>query len=83
MSSQVLPIVSWYRSSWVQTQLMETVRGRYIATYKTGRALESLGSIKFTHEEESEGAIPFLHTIIDRKLDRSVKLLVSVRKPTS
>ena len=59
---------------------METVRGRYIAMYKTGTALESLGSIKFTHEEESEGTIPFLHSIIDRKLDRSVKLLVYRKK---
>ena len=27
-------------------------------------------SIKFTHEEESEGAIPFLDTLIVRKPDR-------------
>ncbi|XP_072039173.1 uncharacterized protein [Amphiura filiformis] len=38
-------------------------------------------SIKFTYEEESEGTIPFLDTLIVRKEDDTVKLLV-YRKPT-
>ena len=35
---------------------------------------------KFTHEEENEGLIPFLDTLITRKPDRSVKLLVYRKK---
>ena len=39
------------------------------------------GSIKFTYEKETNGQIPFLDTLIVRKLDGSVKLLV-YRKAT-
>ena len=39
------------------------------------------GSIKFTYEKEEDGKLPFLDTIIVRKEDGSVKLLV-YRKPT-
>jgi hypothetical protein len=39
------------------------------------------GSIKFTYEQESERSLPFLDTLIVRKEDGSVKLLV-YRKPT-
>ena len=38
--------------------------------------LDETGSMKFTHELEVEGKIPFLDTIIVRKQDDSVKLLV-------
>ena len=34
------------------------------------------GSIKFTYEKETSGQIPFLDTLIVRKPDGSVKLLV-------
>jgi len=44
-------------------------------------AADSTDSIKFTHEEEKSGQIPFLDTLIIRKPDGSVKLLV-YRKPT-
>jgi hypothetical protein len=43
--------------------------------------VDKSGSIKFTHEEESEGSLPFLDTLIVRKQDGSVKLMV-YRKPT-
>ena len=38
------------------------------------------GSIKFTHEEESNGSIPVLDTLITRKPDGTVKLLVYRKK---
>ncbi len=43
--------------------------------------IDKSNSIKFTHEEEKEGTIPFLDTLIVRKPDKSVKLLV-YRKAT-
>ena len=45
--------------------------------------VDDTGSIKFTHEEESDGTIPFLDTLIVmivRKPDRTVKLLVYRKK---
>ena len=39
------------------------------------------GSIKFTYEQESEGSLPFLDTLIVRKADGTIKLQV-YRKPT-
>ena len=42
--------------------------------------VDPTGSIKFTHEEESEGKIPFLDTLIVRKPDGTVKLLVYRKK---
>ena len=43
--------------------------------------VDGSGSIKFTFEKESEGKLPFLDTLIVRKEDGSLKLLV-YRKPT-
>ena len=43
--------------------------------------VDKSGSIKFTYEKESEGKLPFLDTLIVKKEDGSVKLLV-YRKPT-
>ena len=43
--------------------------------------IDKSGSIKFTYEEEEQGRIPFLDTLIVRKEDGSVKVLV-YRKPT-
>ena len=43
--------------------------------------VDESGSIKFTFEKESEGKLPFLDTLIVRKEDGSLKLLVH-RKPT-
>ena len=42
--------------------------------------VDTTGSIKFTYEEEAEGRIPFLDTLIVRKEDGSVKLLVYRKK---
>ena len=42
--------------------------------------MDTTNSIKFTHEEESNGTIPFLDTLIVRKPDKSIKLLVYRKK---
>ena len=42
--------------------------------------VDKIGSIQFTHEEESDGTIPFLDTLIVRKEDGSLKLLVYRKK---
>jgi hypothetical protein len=42
--------------------------------------VDTTGSIKFTHEEEKDGTIPFLDTLIVRKADNTVKLLVYRKK---
>ena len=42
--------------------------------------VDETNSIKFTHEEECDGAIPFLNTRITRKPDGSFKLLVYRKK---
>ncbi|XP_072019530.1 uncharacterized protein [Amphiura filiformis] len=43
--------------------------------------VDKSGSIKFTFEQESQGSLPFLDTLIVKKDDGTVKLLV-YRKPT-
>ena len=42
--------------------------------------MDETNSIKFTHEEECDGAIPFLDYLITRKPDGSIKLLVNRKK---
>jgi len=44
-------------------------------------SVDSTGSIWFTYEEETEGQIPFLDTLLIRKEDGNIKLLV-YRKET-
>ena len=43
--------------------------------------VDTTNNIKFMHEEEKEGKIPFLDTLIIRKPSGTIKLLV-YRKPT-
>ena len=43
--------------------------------------VDDTGNLKFTFETEEDGRIPFLDTLIVRKPDKSVKLLI-YRKPT-
>ena len=42
---------------------------------------DKAGSIEFTYEQESDGSLPFLDTLIVRKTDGTIKLQV-YRKPT-
>ncbi|KAK2155780.1 hypothetical protein NP493_2043g00013 [Ridgeia piscesae] len=42
--------------------------------------IDTRGNIKFTHEEESEGSLPFLDTFMVQKEDGAVKLLVYRKK---
>ena len=42
--------------------------------------VDPTNSIKFTYEEEQDGAIPFLDTLIMRKPDGSVKLCIYRKK---
>ena len=42
--------------------------------------VDPTSSIKFTFEEEQDGAIPFMDTLIVRKPDKSIKLLVYRKK---
>ena len=43
-------------------------------------SIDNTGSIKFTYEEESENSLPFLDTLMIRKEDGTVKLLVYRKK---
>ena len=43
-------------------------------------SVDSTGSIRFTYEEETEGQIPFLDTLLIRKEDGNSKLLVYRKK---
>ena len=45
------------------------------------KTIDESESIRFTYEEETEGKLPFLDTLIVKKEDGTVKLLV-YRKPT-
>ncbi|XP_035659380.1 E3 ubiquitin-protein ligase TRIM71-like [Branchiostoma floridae] len=43
-------------------------------------SIDPTGSIKFTHEEEDQGTLPFLDTLLVRREDGTVKLLVYRKK---
>ena len=38
--------------------------------------IDTTGNIKFTYEEQSEGSLPFLDTLMVRKEDGTIKLFV-------
>ena len=42
--------------------------------------MDPTGSIKFTHEEETDNSIPFLDTHIHRRYDGSIKVKVYRKK---
>ena len=44
--------------------------------------IDKTNSIKFTHEPEKNGQIPFLDTLITRREDGSIKLLVYTKLHT-
>jgi hypothetical protein len=44
-------------------------------------SIDPTNSIKFTYEQEQDGAIPFLDTLITRKHDGSLKLSVYRKRP--
>ena len=56
-------------------------RGKVEALTGHLNEIDKTNSIKFTHEPEKNGQIPFLDTIITRREDGSIKLLV-YRKAT-
>ena len=43
-------------------------------------SVDSTGSIRFTYKEETEGQIPFLDTLLIRKEEGNIKLLVYRKK---
>ena len=51
-------------------------RGKVEALTDHLNGIDKTNSIKFTHEPEKNGQIPFLDTLITRREDRSIKLLV-------
>ena len=51
-------------------------RGKVEALTGHLNGIDKTNSIKFTHEPEKNGQIPFLDTLITRREDGSIKLLV-------
>ena len=70
--------ILWNR--YVDDVLERIQRGQFQNLTNHLKTVVETGSIKFTHEEKSDGAIPFLDTLIVRKPDISVKLLVYRKK---
>jgi len=76
----------------MQTKILEAVCGRCFGTDKEGSSEEPngpqnhinttdpTGNIKFTYEEEEDKQIPFLNTLLVRRKNGSVKLLVYRKK---
>ena len=56
-------------------------RGKVEALTGHLNGIDKTNSIKFTHEPENNGQVPFLDTLITRREDRSIKLL-GYRKAT-
>ncbi len=68
----------WKR--YVDDTLEVIQRGKIAAWSEHLNHMDSTGSIKFTHEEETNGSIPFLDTHIHRRQDGSVKVKVYRKK---
>ncbi|WAR29712.1 hypothetical protein MAR_003280 [Mya arenaria] len=61
-------------------KLMKNNRGQLQNLTDHLNTVDVTNNIKFTHEEESNGAIPFLDTLITRKEDGSIQLVVYRKK---
>ena len=68
----------WKR--YVDDVLEKIKRGKLQNLTDHLNTVDETNSIKFTHEEEYDGAIPLLDTLITRKPDGSIKLLVYRKK---
>ena len=70
----------WKR--YVDDTLEVIRRGKVVEWSEHLNRMDPTGSIKFTHEEETDNSIPFLDTHIQRRHDGSIKVKVTERKHT-
>ena len=86
MGSPVSPVVANLFMEWLEQQTILTAPitckpkqwKRYVDD-----VMEHTGNIKFTYEEELDTSLPFLDTLMIRKEDETVKLLVYRKKTHS
>ena len=73
-ASEELRPALWKR--YVDDTLEVIKRGKVDEWYAHLNNMGPTGSIKFTHEVETDNTIPFLGTLLERKEDGSVKVKV-------
>ena len=66
---------------YVDDTLEVIKRGKVEALTDHLNGIDKTNSIKFTHEPEKNGQIPFLDALITRREDGSIKILVFTGKP--